>query len=470
MSESSAANRLAVVDALVDLGATDLVARDQHLDRARALLDPLLSEDQYLALQRDRDRGQRLATALRRAAERGDWLQVHALARQGLDDRRRTVDNAHLLALGDAVYGPREFRADATALALSGLVVQSTTQLARARDACRERLRFLIDHDPEQAERYRGRLRHFSELAVVVDDALGAAATAADLRQRVLDAAETGDLARVERLSAALIDTAGTPSGRIRVPRPRTSRTQGLVADFPAATVHRARALGLATVSLAANNALNDYLGCSCVEHFAVPGSPLTEGRREPDRSTCGHACPPEVSARLREVLDLLILHPFVTSAGSRYLPWFGAEALLVETFPETDPEVRTGLLDALGLRSRRAASRLTIEDAVRRRTAAVCGDLGLDPDAHAVVLIPFDAYLRLAPDFDWGRQRQWTHFDGYQVTRELHLRALVGGDATYGGAEDLCSVAREYETDHLLARFAIVRRDRFAAREPHGG
>jgi hypothetical protein len=59
------------------------------------------------------------------------------------------------------------------------------------------------------------------------------------------------------------------------------------------------------------------------------------------------------------------------------------------------------------------------------------------------------------------SRQQLWTHFDGYQLSRDLHLRALVGGDAHYGGPEDLCSVARDYETEHLMARFAAVDRQR---------
>ena len=52
-------------------------------------------------------------------------------------------------------------------------------------------------------------------------------------------------------------------------------------------------------------------------------------------------------------------------------------------------------------------------------------------------------------------------------MTRELHLQALVGGDIRYGGADDLCGVGRAYDSDHITARFAVVRRDRFEAREP---
>lgn len=271
-------------------------------------------------------------------------------------------------------------------------------------------------------------------------------------------------------MSAAILDAApGNRPARIRARRSAASLVQTLAAELPDGAVRRAHDLGLTAVTLTADDALNGYLSCCCVERMTFPGAPLTEAHRTADTSTCGHDCPPAVSGGLREVLDLLMLHPFVTSAGSRYLPWFGAETLLVKTFPETEPETHTGLLDALGLRSRRGVSRLAIEDAVRSRTGPLCVDLGLDPAAHAIVPIPFDAYLRLAPHFGWGRQHLWTHFDGYQITRELHMRALVGGDVSYGGPEDVCSVARDYETEHIVARFAVVRRHRFTAREPAG-
>ena len=468
MKQESQENQLAVVDALVSLGALDLPCSDLYLDRARALLGQVLAEEQYRTLRRERDSLPSLAKELRREAERGDWTKVRALAQRGAHDRQRIADSQRLVALGDAVYGPRGFHADASALALSGMIVQPTSHLGHARDECVDRLRFLIGNDREQAEYYRARLAHFEGLEVVADESLGTVVNAADLQHRILEAADRGDFDQAERLTAAILDaTPESRLGRIRAPRPDASLVQALVAELPEVAVRRARDLGLSAVTLTADDALNGYLSCGCVERMTFPDAPLTEAHRAADTCTCGHACPPAVSDGLREVLDLLMLHPFVTSAGSRYLPWFGPERLLVETFPETEPETRTGLLDALGLQSRRSVSRLAIDDAVRSHSGRLCTDLGLDPAAHAVVPIPFDAYLRLAPQFGWGRQHRWTHFDGYQVTRELHLRGLVGGDATYGGPEDMCSVARDYETERLLARFVIVRRDRFAAREP---
>ena len=44
-------------------------------------------------------------------------------------------------------------------------------------------------------------------------------------------------------------------------------------------------------------------------------------------------------------------------------------------------------------------------------------------------------------------------------------LRALVGGDARYGGLNDLVSIAVDDERDGVIARFAVIRRARQVVR-----
>jgi hypothetical protein len=470
-TSSRESTQLAVIEALVGLSTVDLPCGDLYLHRAETLLERSLTKEKYLVLRGDRESLPSVAKALHQAAERSDWQRVRALAEEGLRDRQRLADNERILSFGDAVYGPRVLHADAAALALSGVVVQATSHLGRVRDDGVARLRFALAHDDEQADLYRARLAHLESLEIVPDETAGTVVNAANLQQRILEAADREDFGEAERLSAAIINAApGNRPGRLRAPRPAAGRIQVLAAELPHAAIGRARDLGLSAVELPADGALNGYLSCCCVERVTFPDAPLTECHRRPETCTCGHICPPEVSDNLRGVLDLLILHPFVTSAGARYLPWFGGETILVETFPETEPDTRTGLIDLLRLPRRCGLSRFAIEDATRSYTAELCSTLGLGAAEYSVVPIPFDAYLRLAPRFGWGRDHRWTHFDGYQLTRELHLRALVGGDVEYGGPEDLCSVARNYEADRIGARFAIVRRQRFTAREPERG
>ncbi len=460
-------SHLACANTLMMLSTLDLPYGDLYLDRARTWLEPILSERQYRALCGERDALPGLAKQLHQLAERGEWSKVRDLARQGAQDRQHIVGSARLLFVGDAVYGPRVFRASAIALALSGIIVQPTSQLTRARADCIAGLSFLLASDPELQPFYRARLTYLEGLDVIADADVGSVTDATDLSRGILEAADHGDFEKVERLSAMMLDLArGNSPARVRTQGPTIGAAERLAAALPEAAELRANAFGLTAVTLAADSSINDHLRAYGAERILLSDRPMNEPmtRNDVAAPAANQNGTMPTPGKLSEVLELLRLHAFVTSAGTRYLPYFGTERLLVETFPESAPETRTGLLDALGLPQRRNLSRLTIEGAVRSRTGRICTELGLDPAAYVVVPIPFDAYLRLAPHFNWGRERLWTHFDGYQVTRELHFRALVGGDAGYGGAEDLCGVRRDYQVDRIVVRFAVVRRERFAS------
>jgi hypothetical protein len=43
-------------------------------------------------------------------------------------------------------------------------------------------------------------------------------------------------------------------------------------------------------------------------------------------------------------------------------------------------------------------------------------------------------------------------------------LRALAGGNVQFGGLYDLLGLSRDYDSDRLFARFAVVRRERMVA------
>jgi hypothetical protein len=460
------ADILATVDALVTVSRADLLYTDHYLNRAEALLTSICTRAQYLTLQRAQEQLPQIRQSLRSAAERDDWVEVRALAGRAAVSRDAVGGSQRLLQTADPIYGPRVLHVDPTTLALAGVLAQPAPALAIERERMLSQLRLLLVADAEDAAFYRTRLAHFEALQVVTEEPAGTGLGIAESRKQILQAAESGDFERVQRLVEA-ITTAQRDSyrGRLRLPRPVDLHAQQLVAILPEAAVRRARELGLSPETLAENGALNAYLSCACAEQFTFPSTPLTAMQREAQTGTCGHPCPPEVDATLRENLDLLIVHPFISSAGLRYLPWFGRETVLVETFPEQQPDARSGVLELLGLPARRGLSRVRIEDAVLTNMSAVCRELGLDPLTYAVVCIPFDVYLRLAPKYGWGREELWTHVDGYQVMRDLALWALVGGNACYGGPDDLSSLGRSYDSDHLTVRFAVVRRERFLIR-----
>jgi hypothetical protein len=139
----------------------------------------------------------------------------------------------------------------------------------------------------------------------------------------------------------------------------------------------------------------------------------------------------------------------------------------LIEDFPETEAaDAPSKLLEALRLPRRRALARSEIENALMHFGAQIVADqLNLDPLEFWLVCIPYDLYMRLGRERDWGHWHHWTHFDGYQVVHGNRLRALVGGDGRFGGVTDLVSISRTDAHDSVYARFAVVRRARMVAR-----
>ena len=228
-------------------------------------------------------------------------------------------------------------------------------------------------------------------------------------------------------------------------------------------TLSAARRLELVSARVESSREFGDYLQCCCALQAKIPDRPLTEAGKCIEGYTCGHPCLPSMSEPLKETLDLLMLHPFINSAGVRYRPRFAPELVLVEDFPEEEKYASVSkLLTALGLQRRTALSRMEIDQALLQRGLQIVkSELGLDPQEFRLACIPFDLYSRLAATRGWGRQKCWTHFDGFQIWKGGRLRALVGGDVRFGGRYDLCSISRADERDGVVARFAVIRRER---------
>jgi hypothetical protein len=189
------------------------------------------------------------------------------------------------------------------------------------------------------------------------------------------------------------------------------------------------------------------------------------------DRAAARLPLPSGAPAGLAEGLEMFVIHPLVNSGGARYLPSLVAEDVLVEDFPdpadgETPPASQ--LLESLGLRRRRGLPRIAIEQALLTHGVRILEEeLGLDPRRFRLVCIPPDVYVRVGQAEGWGQQPYWTHFDGYlirTVAGRVTLQALAGGDVRYGGLYELLGVGRDYDSERLLARFAVVQRARMAA------
>ena len=89
---------------------------------------------------------------------------------------------------------------------------------------------------------------------------------------------------------------------------------------------------------------------------------------------------------------------------------------------------------------------------------------LGLEPEDFRLVCVPSDLYMRAGQSRGWGNQKIWTHFDGYKILKDRKLMAMAGGDIRFGGVYDLVTIGREYESDGVIVRFAVVQRERMKA------
>ena len=169
----------------------------------------------------------------------------------------------------------------------------------------------------------------------------------------------------------------------------------------------------------------------------------------------------------LKSRIQLFAIHPFINSAGVRYLPNMLAEDALVEDFSE--PAIgsdlpQSKLLEALGLKQRNQLNRVQIEMALGEKGNEILrNDLGLEPTRFKIVCIPPDLHLRIGQEKGWGQQKIWTHFDGYMIMADASKRALAGGDVRYGGIYDLLGLNSSYDSDRIIVRFAVVQRRRMA-------
>ena len=117
--------------------------------------------------------------------------------------------------------------------------------------------------------------------------------------------------------------------------------------------------------------------------------------------------------------------------------------------------------------RSALASLPLAVARALEKADWPQVRELSLRADAVKQEISPSDVHFRLGEAEGWGRKPFWTHFDGYLIRfhdGQLRLQALAGGDVRYGGLYDILGVGRDLDSDRLLARFAVVHRERMVA------
>lgn len=451
---------------LLETGNVDTVYRDVYLDRARALLAPVLSAEEFHELEQQRAALAALPPTIARALDKQNWSLVKELSQRGQQLMHTITEKSALLETARSVYDIRDVRLDPFSPGLQPFTGIVTQHLPTLRTNALKLLETLQRADVPWHDFYAARCAAFQALPVTAGDApaAGAPTSALGVRDAAAQAFKAGDMKRLAELADALI-AAEAPSGPASspaagvasTPTPDASGPQVQPLTYSAETLARARELGLAS------RHLEPRLDLESLRRYAW--TPLSDEARE---GAAGQVPLPAELEGLREGVAMFAIHPLVNSGGARYLPRLVAEDVLVEDFPEaTDgqPPPASELVQRLRLPGRRGLPRIAIEQALLTHGARILEkDLGLDPRLFRLVCIPSDVYARLGQAEGWGRQPFLTHFDGYLVMRDGRLRALAGGDVRFGGPYHINAVGRSYDTDRLLARFAVVQRARMVA------
>jgi hypothetical protein len=455
---------------LIDLGAVDTVYRDVYLDRAKTMLGAALSIDEFRRLVQEQAQLAELPLAIRRAMEQGNWQAVKDLSARAQTIRDAVEAKRGLIEMAREVYAATDVKLDPFSPGLHPFVRLPGKDLSGVRSRAIEQLAALGKMDPSWRDFYGARRAALEGLALTGAESTRASATAdsgVDPRQAAVEALKRGDMSRLGKLAETLLAAAGARTGTATRPAPvgpstavASSRQPAadLQFSFSADTLAGAQRLGLA------HRRVDSRTEVASLREFAWDPRFPDESGRIGVKNVSLPAGTPEA---FRERLEMTMIHPLVNSGGARHLPTLVAEDVLVEDFPDLkdgDQPPGSALLSALGLSTRRGLPRIDIEQALLAHGARVVSELGLDPRAFRLVCVPPDIHIRLGEAEGWGRQPFWTHFDGYLVMADGRLRALAGGHVQFGGLYDLVGLSRDYDSDRLFARFAVVRRERMVA------
>jgi hypothetical protein len=470
-----------LVSLLLRAADGDTAFRDLYLQRAAAQLAEVMPEREYRTLSAEQSRVDVLLRQVQVEVRNQSWERVKELSGQVERLRQALRQKADALALAGLVYDAEDVRVDPFSSGLASFALPPGETLANLRQALVAALRDLAKADSAWAEFYGGRQRYFEEKVLATEEPAAetkapSKANVSELRVQAQLAAERGDAAALQRLadqitqaSAAASKEEAAPSGERR---PEVSGSVwGAVSTepFPAASLERAAKLGLEHVCPKERFAempavLTDFLAGHAWQPGLSAQDVAQEGAVHLRDRLSGLELPAELKGPMVELAALFALHPFINSCGVRYFGAAPGEYVLLETFPEdAEPPADSGIPSLLGLERRRGLARVEIEEALRRRGAALLQEqLGLEPREFRLVCVPFDVYNRAGAERGWGGQPQWTHVDGYAVQRGGRLGALAAGHVRYGGLQDLVILGRTDQRETVTTRFCVVRRSRF--------
>lgn len=455
-------DKISLIEDIIAVADVDTVFRDIYIEHAKDLLSDTFSPEKYQDIIREKNMLSRLPNSINEAMEKNDWGTVKELSIRIKDLHRWTESNQYLFDIGRKVYSSDFIYINPFSPGLYHEAGISIDDLPGIRKDIIEKLDDIIQADQSMKDFYIARKNYFSSIPVGnAEDEFEGDET--DLTELAKQALEHGDINRLEKLSEQILEMNKHDSFSLGKSTSSDSivDSQGgeRLFEFSGGILKEAEKLGL--------------------KLFRVESSPK-------NASLCRHAFTREfktditaawkkileadplfkdgVSEALKTRTEIISKHLFINSVGTRHFPDFVTEDILVEDFPErqSGDDGDSEVIKLLGFEKRRGLSRLDIEHSLFVNGYKIIKDeLGLDPAIFKLICIPSDIYLRLGETLDWGKNEIWTHFDGYGVFQHHRFNAMAGGDKRFGGIYDLVTIGREYESDHVIARFAVAQRKR---------
>lgn len=470
ISKTPESDRLPIIiRQLLNTAKADTVFWDLYSSRARQLLEPLLSHADYRSLEKERAGSALLPDQIRTAMEQGDWNRTKELSSRLATIRKRLVDQRPLIELGQMLYDNPLMPIDPFSPGLQGFAgVTGSSALAELKEKTVQGLRQLQEMDAERRPLYAARQGALQNLVLSTDEKSpkeSAPLAHAQLQQEALEAFKRGNFDRLGELAKQLTALDGKDAGGEEGLADQSfgSEDHEFAYTFSEKTLAAAADLGLTVAHADSWHEKYSHL-CRFAWHPAIGSEGSLPGKAH---RVFDGSMPPDTPEAMKERIKMFMIHPFISSGGSRYLPSLVAEDFLVEDFADPQPGQgmpQSPLLEALHLVRRDQLSRLTIEQALNQHGMTIIETLGLDPMDFRLVCIPPDLHLRFGQQQGWGQQPTWTHFDGYMIQRDGHRMALAGGDVRFGGVFDMVGIGINYESDRVFARFAVVQRKRMIA------
>ena len=460
--ESASPAWAARAELLLELVRLDTAHADLYLQRARQIAAPELSASDFKALQNAEAAVESLPADIRRAMDDGKWDQVTKLTDELGGKQRFVTERSPLRKLGERLYLDRTIHVDPFSPGFCWYHRREERQLPGLRDEALTKLGQAAQLDPEWKPLYEERSKGLKAVRLGEPSATaGGAKGRAEIEQRAREALDSGNLEELHKLAGALHQGASGPAGPTTAEASEDVEPPPLSVELTPQTLEKARALGLEPEHF--DNMRGKFR--TLFRHLWHPVYFESEGNLPGARVSA--MLPQDTPDAQRDRIALFVTRPVMSSGGARFFPPLVDEDVLVEAFEEGPAGTdlgKNGLAESLGIRRRWGLSRTEIERTLAEKGPEVVRSLGLDPWKFRLVCVPPDLYGGIGQRRGWGKHEIWTHLDGYLVTRERKLMALAGGDARYGGVFDLVGVGTDYDSDRLLARFAIVDRRRLRA------